>query len=287
MLLGSIASAPVAEILSVEFPSRPKMVADVVALLTDGRILHVEFQLTNDARMLWRCFQYFGAIQEAWPNAEIIQVVIFLGNGPVTMKREIKRPSCDYWYHIIDMKKIPASHFLDSLSDTARVLALLCDSPDPQQTIRDVLASWRHLTDNTLLENIERLRILSRLRKRDIIANKEIKYMPLDIDMSESIWAIEGRQRGMEQGLERGLEQGLERGLERGLEQGLERGMEQGLERGIKQGKGQLLTRLLGQRFGPLPTSIQARIGQATEHQLEQWSLRIFDAQSLVEIFRD
>ena len=271
MLLGSIASAPVAEILSVEFPSRPKMVADVVALLTDGRILHVEFQLTNDARMLWRCFQYFGAIQKAWPNAEIIQVVIFLCNGPVTMKREIKRPSCDYWYHIIDMKKIPASHFLDSLSDTARVLALLCDSPDPQQTIRDVLASWRHLTDNTLLENIERLRILSRLRKRDIIAKKEIKYMPLDIDMSESIWAIEGRQRGMEQGLEKGLEQGLE----------------QGLVRGIKQGEGQLLTRLLGQRFGPLPTSIQARIGQATEHQLEQWSLRIFDAQSLVEIFRD
>ena len=87
--------------------------------------------------------------------------------------------------------------------------------------------------------------------------------MPLDIDMSESIWAIEGRQRGLEQGLE------------------------QGLERGIKQGEGQILTRLLGQRFGPLPTSIQSRIGQATEHQLEQWSLRIFDAKSLVEIFRD
>lgn len=73
-LLGSIANAPVAELLSVEFPSRPKLVADVIARLTDGRILQVEFQLTNDAHMLWRCYQYFGAIQEAWPDAEVIQV---------------------------------------------------------------------------------------------------------------------------------------------------------------------------------------------------------------------
>ena len=72
MLLGSIAPSPVAELLSVEFPSRPKMVADVVARLADGTILHVEFQLTNDPRTHWRCFHYFGAIQEEWPAAQVL-----------------------------------------------------------------------------------------------------------------------------------------------------------------------------------------------------------------------
>ena len=81
MLLGSIAPSPVAELLSVEFPSRPKMVADVVARLADGTILHVEFQLTNDPRMHWRCYHYFGAIQEEWPDAHVIQVVIYLGKA--------------------------------------------------------------------------------------------------------------------------------------------------------------------------------------------------------------
>ena len=63
-LLGSIADSPVAKLLSVEFPSRPKMVADVVARLVNGRILHVEFQLANDPR--------FGAIQEEFTDADVI-----------------------------------------------------------------------------------------------------------------------------------------------------------------------------------------------------------------------
>ena len=259
MLLGSIANAPVAELLSVEFPSRPKMVADVVARLTDGRILHVEFQLTNDARMLWRCYQYFGAIQEALPDAEIIQVVIFLGNGRMTMTNAIKRPSCDYWYHVIDMKEIPASRFLDSLNDTARVLALLCDSPDPQETIRTVLSSWRHLSNNALQENIERLRTLSRLRRRDIIADEEINSMPLDIDMSGSIWAIRDKERGRQQGLQQGLQQG----------------------------EAQVLLRQLSHLFGPLAPSVLDRLSQATQEQLEDWSLRTLRAQSLSDVFGD
>ena len=250
-LLGSIADSPVAELLSVEFPSRPKMVADVVAFLADGRILHVEFQLSNDPRMHWRCYHYFGAIQEEWPTADVIQVVIFLGNGPMTMTKAIKRPSCDYWYHIIDMKEIPASRFLDSLNDTARVLALLCDSPDPQATIRTVLSSWRHLSDTVLQENIERLRTLSRLRRRDIIANKEISAMPLDIDMSESIWAIEGR------------------------------------ERGLQEGEAEILLKQLTHLFGPLPTSICSRITEAPKEQIEDWALRTLRAKSLTDVFGD
>ena len=64
LLLRALHCAPVAEYLNIEFPSRPKMVADVVARLADGKILHLEFQLTNDPRMHWRCYHYRGVIQE-------------------------------------------------------------------------------------------------------------------------------------------------------------------------------------------------------------------------------
>ena len=78
-LLRLLHCAPVVQYLNVEFPPRHKMVADVVALLADGKILHLEFQVTNDPDMLWRCYHYFGSISQMWPKADVIQVVVYLG----------------------------------------------------------------------------------------------------------------------------------------------------------------------------------------------------------------
>ena len=83
--------------------------------------------------------------------------------------------------------------------------------------------------------------------------------MPLDIDMSGSIWAI----------------------------QGTERGLKQGLDQGLKQGEAQMLLRQLNHLFGPLATSVQDRLSQATKEQLEDWSLRTLRAQSLSDVFGD
>ena len=92
-LLRAIRQAPVAEFLTIEFPERPKVMADIVARLVDGTILHLEFQLSNDPRMHWRCYHYFGAIQEQWEDSEVIQVVMYIGNGPMTMKSGIQKRS--------------------------------------------------------------------------------------------------------------------------------------------------------------------------------------------------
>ena len=45
--------AAAAEFLTVEFPVRSKLGEDAVVRLVDGKILHLEFQLTNDPRMHW------------------------------------------------------------------------------------------------------------------------------------------------------------------------------------------------------------------------------------------
>ena len=79
--------------------------------------------------------------------------------------------------------------------------------------------------------------------------------MPLDIDMSESIWAIQGTERGLKQGL--------------------------------KQGEAKILLRQLNHLFGPLAASVQDRLSHATKEQLEDWSLRTLRAQSLAEVFSD
>lgn len=68
-------------------------------------------------------------------------------------------------------------------------------------------------------------------------------------------------------------------------EKGIAQGIEQGIEKGIGQGQARLLTRLLEERFGPLPEPQAARLQSSTPEQLETWALRLLDAASLDDVF--
>ena len=135
-LLRAMGCAPVEEYMTVEFPSRPKM----------GR-----------GRRPAPCTGAVTTTTEQWEESEIVQIVVYLGNGLMTTITRIQRPKCDYNFEVLDMRDIPAEIFLDSPNDAERVLALLCQSAVPRETIRRVLASWKHLPGNMLLENLERL----------------------------------------------------------------------------------------------------------------------------------
>ncbi|MBF0141605.1 MAG: DUF4351 domain-containing protein, partial [Magnetococcales bacterium] len=64
--------------------------------------------------------------------------------------------------------------------------------------------------------------------------------------------------------------------------------MERFLEkRGVKKGEAMMLTRLLQRRFGTVPDWANEKIAKADLPSLENWSLRIFDAQSLDDVFAD
>jgi hypothetical protein len=47
-----------------------------------------------------------------------------------------------------------------------------------------------------------------------------------------------------------------------------------------------MLSRLLERRFGQLPKWVFERINQANIHQLEEWSLKIFDVKQLKDVFK-
>ncbi|MBF0416198.1 MAG: DUF4351 domain-containing protein [Magnetococcales bacterium] len=56
---------------------------------------------------------------------------------------------------------------------------------------------------------------------------------------------------------------------------------------GIQIGEAKILPRLLQRRFGTVPEWANERIAKADLSSLEEWSLRIFDAQSLDDVFSD
>jgi hypothetical protein len=47
-----------------------------------------------------------------------------------------------------------------------------------------------------------------------------------------------------------------------------------------------MLKRLLEKRFGALPLWVNSRLEQASEQELEQWSLQLFDAMNLEDVFK-
>ncbi|MBF0603869.1 MAG: DUF4351 domain-containing protein [Nitrospirae bacterium] len=58
-------------------------------------------------------------------------------------------------------------------------------------------------------------------------------------------------------------------------------------ERGVRIGEAKMLTRQLQRRFGVVPDWASEKVAKAELPSLEDWSLRIFDAQSLDDVFSD
>jgi len=54
-----------------------------------------------------------------------------------------------------------------------------------------------------------------------------------------------------------------------------------------QEGEANILTRLLQRRFGTVPEWAKEKIAKAELPSIEEWSLRIFDAQSLDDVFSD
>ncbi|MBF0263223.1 MAG: DUF4351 domain-containing protein [Magnetococcales bacterium] len=74
-------------------------------------------------------------------------------------------------------------------------------------------------------------------------------------------------------------------GEERGRLLGIQIGLQEGRQEGRQEGEAKLLQRQLQRRFGALPEWVQEKLVQADSRSLETWSLRIFDARNLEELF--
>jgi len=114
--------------------------------------------------------------------------------------------------------------------------------------------------------NIMGLLLLNRFRD---LSHQEIINM-LNLDLMQSRAGREIYQMGKIEGQQAGLVEGEQKGKQAGLVEG---------ERLV-------ITRLLEKRFGQLPRSLQARLEQATLAELEQWSMELFTATCLEDIFK-
>jgi len=67
--------------------------------------------------------------------------------------------------------------------------------------------------------------------------------------------------------------------------EGEQKGRLEGRKEGRRQGTSSTLSTLIAHKFGPLPEWVQSRLEEATETELNRWTLRVLDAQRIEEIF--
>jgi predicted transposase YdaD len=82
-----------------------------------------------------------------------------------------------------------------------------------------------------------------------------------------------------------GKQEGRQEGLKEGRQEGLKEGRQEGLKEGLQKGELAILRRLLAKRLGTPPAWVDERLAKLSTAELEDLSLRLFDARSIDELF--
>lgn len=182
---------------------RPDFAIRVKQIGKEDHIVHVEFQTQNDENMHKREFGYYGDFLWEY-DLEVIQYVIYLGNGEPTMKTEIKHRNMSFTYSTICLNKIDVNLFLDSDKPHEIVLAVLCkyDKKDAPKIIKQILEKLKSKAknDRELHEYTTDLEILSGLRKLQSETKKQIDKMPIVYDLEKDLRFKEGKRKGRLEG---------------------------------------------------------------------------------------
>jgi predicted transposase YdaD len=261
-LLKVLTGRGASELLTVEFPSVRRRQPDLVLRLDDGQVYHLELQSAGDPAMPWRMLEYYSLIRQHY-QAPVLQQVLYVGPGPNTLADGLELEALRFRYQVVDIRDIDCRHLLASPSLEDNLLALLCRVQDEGEAVRAVLGKIAGLDHNQRTDALERLQILCGLRPLKAAIQREVKRMPITLNLRENPFFQEA------------------------FAEGEQKGRGEGRVEGRVEGEYLFLSKLLERRFGPLPEAVMARLRAADSATLERWGIRLLTAHSLDEVLAD
>ena len=246
-----------------EQPSVKVRRIDLVARLTDGRILHVELQEDDDPNMPWRMLEYYAPLrltygQEPW------QIVLYVGASRPNRMIHIREKRLRFSYDVVDISRLNAEPLLESEQLSDNLLAILCNVKDVRAVSRRILQKLRALPMKQAKDAAFKLTVLSKLRRAEKIVLKEVNAM-FTITREDLLeWP----------------------GISELLISGEQQAEVRGEKKGERRGEINLLTKQLEARFGALPTWATKQLATADMRKLERWSLQLLAAKSLKEALK-
>ncbi|NGZ05224.1 MAG: DUF4351 domain-containing protein [Magnetococcales bacterium] len=252
-------------------------------------LLILEFQSETDEWMALRVDVYTGLLYQqlvserklkaSYGLPPVLPIVLYNGeprwNASFSLRELIRLPEkSSLWryqpemrYYLIDERRL-AKEMLAGMPFVTAILFRMEHPATPEDIVRagqDVAAWFRNHPDGPPVKRLFVELIMAGLER--------MKVMPLPVipdDLQEVMimlaWHVEQWAKDYEN-------------------KGRVAGYNDGERIGVQKGEAALLTRLLQRRFGPLPDWVQEQIARADSRTLEEWSVQIFDGQSLEQVF--
>ena len=236
---------------NTELPEVRNLRADMLGETSDGRLVHLELQSTNDADMALRMAEYAWAIYRRFRRFPE-QLVLYVGESPLRMSQRLEGLSVSVWYRLVDIRELNSEPLLASDRMEDNVIAVLLRFGDERGAVRRIL---RHIADSDpgrRASALSELLILAGLRSLAAVIRQEAQQMPILNDiMDHEVFGPEIRR---------------------------------GMEMGRQEGERQLVLRMVEKRFGAVPPWAKQRIESMSVVDLEAAGIRLFDVQSIEEL---
>ena len=148
------AGVAVRDVLSVELARVEERRADLVLLLADGTILHIEFQSGNDKDMPYREGIYCLLLGQKY-RRRVRQVVLYVGQATMRMEDHVDLGETKSAYALMDIREMDARKLMASGRPGDLALAMLAGG-GPEQVLEIAKRAGG-------LRGAERQRVLSQL----------------------------------------------------------------------------------------------------------------------------
>ncbi len=248
-LIAMICGARVVERLPTEFPEAKDRPVDTLVLLSNGRILHIEWQSGYDPTMPWRMLGYRLPISASYPGVPVHQVVIQVGGTPLVADR-LEAEGLSFQYRVLDSRTLDPAPLLASPATEDAILAVLFGNPaELPARVRAILTRLAVLDPWSRRDAVTQLLILAGLRNAAAFVLEEARAMPLQFEPITDPLFLDLIRKGQ------------------------------------MQGEAIALLRLAERRFGPVSEDVRNRIMSADSTKVETWLDRLMDAPSLEAMF--
>lgn len=263
--------------------------------LRDGQevwlLIHVEVQTRCEAGFAARMLDYHIRLKTKYPGHRLLNLAVLTGKGPVgqmdadQVSHSYEAEGCSLVF------TFPVIRLETWRSRLAELSALAPSNPFAVVALVQLEATAIHDAPARLARKIELVRQLKRWgfgrdnRNTLFRAIDAMLHLPdaLEADFEAAVMEIEEEeQMAYVTSIERVR---LRRERAQGLEEGIQQGVQLGKKQGQIQGATEVLATLINGKFGSLPDWARARMDQAGEAELNQWALRILDAQRIEDVF--
>ncbi|MGD1073001.1 MAG: DUF4351 domain-containing protein [Bryobacteraceae bacterium] len=244
---------------NAELPSVRHRRADMLGETSQGRLVHIELQSTNQARMAVRMLEYCLAIHRKFDRFPE-QVVRYVGNAPMRMKSRLAAPRLSFDYRLVDIRDLDSEPLLASDFPEDNVIGILMRLGNEREAVRRILARIAASKPAERAHALAELTILAGLRELGTTIKREMEQMPILDDIMDHDLLGPERRRGIALGLA------------------------EGQAKGLAEGERRVLLRQIGKRFGSVPEWAKQRLEALSPSDLEQVELRILDAPTLEDL---